>query len=184
MLRPDVWTSEGGSMMLHQNQTFMGKRDPKIHAESPATTMNILCKMAMISWGHEEKLEKGLRKWKAVSVILTRLVTTVLKLAVHHHTQDLSDFFKTTTCPPFVFSGPGIAFLEMRSCFPTSSSARSSHRCSFTPVLVCLIVYSHRSSSNPEWHKKLVLFPQLGLHISNSRLFNQLVLLWMLLTLI
>lgn len=124
-------------------------------------------------WTHCAKwlwlVEVMRRGWKMVKkaescVSHTWLVTAVLKLSVHHLTQDPLDFFKTTSCPPSTLLSQltGIAFLGMCPCFPTSSSAGPSHRCSFSPVLVCLVVHSHRSSSNCEQHQKISIFSSTG----------------------
>lgn len=86
--------------MLCQIQTALGKTETEIHAESPATSLNAVCKMAMISGDHEKRAGKWLRRWKDMSVILTQLVTIVLKPSAHHLTQDSSDFFKAASCPP------------------------------------------------------------------------------------
>jgi len=90
--------------MLCQNQTVLGKTEMEIFTGNPATSLNRLGKMAVISGSHERRAGKWLRRWKEMSVTLTQLVTSrlrpVQKPSAHHLTQDPSDLFKATSCPP------------------------------------------------------------------------------------
>lgn len=147
--------------MLCQNQTALGKTKTEIHVESPDTSLNTLRKMAVINGGHEKRAGKMLKK-------LERNVSYT-----HSACYNNSETFCSSSCSGslrfpqdyklpsktlLAFSGVGIAFPAVCSYFLTSSSAGSSHRCSFSPVLVCLLIYSHRPYSTSKWHQTTSIF--------------------------
>lgn len=109
-----------------------------------------------------------------MSVILAQLVTIVLKPSARLLTQDPSDFFKATSCPPKLCLLSRVLAEHSQQSVHTSQppQVKDQVTCVLFPCAGLPISLFPQISSTAKWHQTTGIFPQLGLHSSKSQPFQ------------